>query len=163
MAIWRSMSMDGAVFIAGPCCIGRTTHGSRVAALQAGSGEIVLVAPKRVAARGTRRPRFGFLGRRVYVGLIVVLVSALGHGLTPGRMRVLRESLGIDDWNWQHIKPATLRAIARSGLIQEFAVEIPTSGEDAAGYWNGLGIFVLRRSEPVVTVCLVAHSRLGLR
>jgi hypothetical protein len=41
-------------------------------------------------------PSVRFLGRRVYVGFIVVLVSALRHGLTPERMQVLRESLGID-------------------------------------------------------------------
>ena len=41
-------------------------------------------------------PSVRFLGRRVYWGVVVVLVSAARHGLTPQRVRVLREALGID-------------------------------------------------------------------
>jgi hypothetical protein len=41
-------------------------------------------------------PSVRFLGRRVYRGLVVVLVSAMHHGLKPERVRALRESLGID-------------------------------------------------------------------
>lgn len=41
-------------------------------------------------------PSVRFLGRRVYWGVIVVLVSAAHHGITPERMRILREALGID-------------------------------------------------------------------
>ena len=37
-----------------------------------------------------------FLGRRVYAGLVVVLVSAMAHGLKPERVRRLREVLQID-------------------------------------------------------------------
>ena len=43
-----------------------------------------------------------FLGRKVYVGIVVVLVSAMNHGLKPERVRVLRESLGIDRRTLQH-------------------------------------------------------------
>jgi hypothetical protein len=41
-------------------------------------------------------PSVRFLGRRVYWGIVVVLVSAIQHGLRAERVRVLRESLGID-------------------------------------------------------------------
>jgi hypothetical protein len=41
-------------------------------------------------------PSVRFLGRRVYWGVVVVLVSAVHHGLSAQRMRVLREALGID-------------------------------------------------------------------
>lgn len=41
-------------------------------------------------------PSVRFLGRKVYWGLMVVLVSAMRHGLAPERVQVLRESLGID-------------------------------------------------------------------
>ena len=41
-------------------------------------------------------PSIRFLGRRVYWGVVVVLVSAMRHGFTPERMRVLRESLRMD-------------------------------------------------------------------
>jgi hypothetical protein len=37
-----------------------------------------------------------FLGRRVYAGLVVVLVSAMLHGLKPERVQRLREALEID-------------------------------------------------------------------
>jgi hypothetical protein len=37
-----------------------------------------------------------FLGRRVYPGFIVVVLSALRHGLSAERVRVLREQLGVD-------------------------------------------------------------------
>jgi hypothetical protein len=37
-----------------------------------------------------------FLGRRVYAGLIVVLVSAMIHGLSAERVRRIREVLEID-------------------------------------------------------------------
>ena len=41
-------------------------------------------------------PSVRFLGRRVYWGLTVVLVSAMRHGLKAERVQALRESLGID-------------------------------------------------------------------
>lgn len=52
------------------------------------------------AAEGCRRrhtpPSVRFMGRRVYAGLVVVLVSAMIHGLKPERVKVLREALEID-------------------------------------------------------------------
>jgi hypothetical protein len=41
-------------------------------------------------------PSVRFLARRVYWGVVVVLVSAMRHGLKPQRMQALRESLGLD-------------------------------------------------------------------
>ena len=45
----------------------------------------------------TRRtpPSLRFLGRKVYLGAVVVVVSAMRHGVTPTRMRKLRELLGV--------------------------------------------------------------------
>lgn len=40
-------------------------------------------------------PSLRFLGRKVYLGAVVVLVSAMRHGATPARMRKLREHLGV--------------------------------------------------------------------
>jgi len=52
------------------------------------------------AQEGCRRrhtpPSVRFLGRRVYAGLVVVMVSAMIHGLKPERVQRLREALGID-------------------------------------------------------------------
>jgi len=40
-------------------------------------------------------PSVRFLGRRVYAGVVVVLVSAMAHGLNPKRVERLRQELGI--------------------------------------------------------------------
>lgn len=52
------------------------------------------------AEEGCRRrrtpPSVRFLGRRIYVGVVVVLVSALVQGLTARRLRALRASLGLE-------------------------------------------------------------------
>ena len=40
-------------------------------------------------------PSLRFLGRRVYLGAVVVLVSAMQHGATPARMRRIRELVGV--------------------------------------------------------------------
>jgi hypothetical protein len=41
-------------------------------------------------------PSVRFLGRRVYAGFVVVLVSAMVHGLSPKRVERIRQELGID-------------------------------------------------------------------
>ncbi len=40
-------------------------------------------------------PSLRFLGRKVYLGAVLVLVSAMRHGATPARMKKLREHLGV--------------------------------------------------------------------
>ncbi len=51
------------------------------------------------AAEGCRRratpPSVRFLGRRVYLGAVVVLVTAMEAGITPRRAQRLHESLGV--------------------------------------------------------------------
>ena len=44
----------------------------------------------------TTPPSLRFLGRRVYFGVVVVLVTAMAHGVTPRRAAELRARLGID-------------------------------------------------------------------
>jgi len=41
-------------------------------------------------------PSVRFLGRKIYWGVVVVLMAAMQHGLKPARVEVLRERLGID-------------------------------------------------------------------
>jgi hypothetical protein len=41
-------------------------------------------------------PSVRFLGRKVYVGIVVVLVSAMGHGVSAKRQRRLCGQLGVD-------------------------------------------------------------------
>ena len=66
-----------------------------------------------------------FLGRRVYPGFIVVLLAALQHGLSAGRVRVLQEQLGVDrrtlerwrDWWLQQFAPGRLWRVARAHVM----------------------------------------------
>lgn len=41
-------------------------------------------------------PSVRFFGRRIYPGFVIVLVSAMTHGLKPARIRMIQERLGID-------------------------------------------------------------------
>jgi len=41
-------------------------------------------------------PSLRFLGRRVYFGVVVVVVTAMAHGVTPRRAAQLRAELGVD-------------------------------------------------------------------
>jgi hypothetical protein len=60
-------------------------------------------------------PSLRFLGRKVYLGAVVVLVSALGCGVTPTRQARLKEWVGVSrqtvlrwrQW-WQEIFPRSL-------------------------------------------------------
>lgn len=70
------------------------------------------------AREGCRRratpPSVRFLGRRVYLSAVVVLVTALGQGLTGKRRARLRNEFGLSDrtfkrWRrwWHEVFPAT--------------------------------------------------------
>lgn len=50
-------------------------------------------------------PSVRFLGRKVYWGVVVVLVTALRHGTTPARLACLREACGVSARTlarWRH-------------------------------------------------------------
>jgi len=45
-----------------------------------------------------------FMGRKVYVGVVVVLVGAMMHGISRRRVVALRSELGVDErtlWRWR--------------------------------------------------------------
>jgi len=53
---------------------------------------------EREGCRKRRTPRsVRFLGRKVYLGAVVVLVSAMRHGPSPRRVRELSELFGVDE------------------------------------------------------------------
>ena len=66
-----------------------------------------------------------FLGRRVYAGFVVVLLTALRHGLTAERVRALQEQLGVDrrtlerwrDWWLEEFASGRLWRVARARLM----------------------------------------------
>ena len=47
-------------------------------------------------------PSVRFLGRKVYIGVVVVLVSAMMYGANPRRLAKLREAMGIDVRTLEH-------------------------------------------------------------
>jgi hypothetical protein len=81
--------------------------------------------------RRTTPPSVRFLGRKVYLGAVVVLVSAMRHGITAERAAKLRELLCISRqtlarWRvwWRELFPATpFWQIARGRLVPPPAIE----------------------------------------
>jgi hypothetical protein len=75
------------------------------------------------AQEGCRRrhtpPSVRFMGRRVYAGLVVVLASAMVHGLKPERVKLLREALGIDRRTLERWRQWWLGIFVESSFWQE--------------------------------------------
>ncbi len=113
-------------------------------------------------ARCRRRatpPSVRFLGRRVYVGCVVVLLSAMLHGITPSRAARLKEFLGVSRrtlsrWRawWLTRFPATKfwkSAKARFARVVEVA-SLPASLLDAfAGSERERLVMALRLLSPL--------------
>lgn len=108
-------------------------------------------------------PSVRFLGRKVYLGAVVILVAAMRQGPTPRRVRELTKLFGVDRrtiyrwrdfWNEQFPK-TTFWKVARARLVPVFEIaDFPRSlleafvhsGEDRAG-WEDL----LRFLSPITT------------
>jgi hypothetical protein len=56
-----------------------------------------------------------FLGRRVYAGLVVVLITVMIHGLQPARVGRIRETLQIDSRTLKRWRQCWLDNFVRSG------------------------------------------------
>lgn len=77
-------------------------------------------------------PSLRFLGRKVYLGAVVVLVSAMGHGATPVRMRKLREHLGVSRrtverwrrWWRETFAESAFWRTARTALVPPVAADL---------------------------------------
>ena len=57
-----------------------------------------------------------FLGRRVYAGLVVVLITVMIHGLKPARVRRIREALQIDSRTLKRWRQWWLDSFVRSSF-----------------------------------------------
>ena len=57
----------------------------------------------------------------------------------------------VDDWNWPQIKNATQQHIEQKEYKVLYEKLIETTGEDPQDFWNGLGIFVLRKKKENIT------------
>jgi hypothetical protein len=87
------------------------------------------------------------LGRRVYVGLIVVLVAALRHGLTPERMQVLRESLGIDRRTVERWRQWWLESFVQSSFWKEARARFMPPVCDKSLPWSLCEVFDIERRD----------------
>ena len=61
-------------------------------------------------------PSVRFLGRKVYAGVVVVLVSAMMHGLKAKRVERLRQELGIDERTLKRWREWWLKDFVESGF-----------------------------------------------
>ena len=75
-------------------------------------------------------PSVRFLGRKVYFGAVVILVSAMRQGSSPRRVRELSRLFGVDKATiarWQsfcadHIPQTPFWKIARSRIVPVFEI-----------------------------------------
>ncbi len=75
-----------------------------------------------------------FLGRKVYLGAMVVLISAMQSGLTPERMKRLKELVGVSrrtvlrwrDW-WRTVFTISPFWRAHRGLAPSASTDLPAS------------------------------------
>jgi len=109
----------------------------------------------------TTPPSVRFLGRKVYLGALVVLVSALRQGATPTRVGVLHELFGVGErtlrrWRqwWQQVfAESTFWRAARGRLLPVVAArELPRGlVERFAGGGVEQACAVLRFVAPITT------------
>lgn len=75
-------------------------------------------------------PSVRFLGRKVYLGAVVVLIAAMRQGPTPRRVREISKLIGADRttiarWQvfWQeHFPQTTFWKVARARLVPVFEI-----------------------------------------
>jgi hypothetical protein len=117
------------------------------------------------AAEGCRRrttpPSVRFLGRKVYLGAVVTLVSALRQGPTPTRVRVLQDLFGVGErtlrrWRqwWQQIfAEGSFWRAARGRFMPAVAPgELPRAMAERFGAHTADGLCrLLRFLSPITT------------
>ena len=88
-----------------------------------------------------------FLGRRVYVGFVVVLVSAMAHGLKPERVRQIQEKLGIDRRTLERWRQWWLGTFVRSGFWKGAKGRFMPPVAEASLPWTLCERFTMERLE----------------
>lgn len=64
-------------------------------------------------------PSVRFLGRKVYWGVVVVLMAAMQHGIKPARVEVLQEKFGIDRRTMERWRTWWLTTFVESAFWKE--------------------------------------------
>jgi len=114
-------------------------------------------------------PSLRFLGRKVYLGAVVVLVSTLRHGATPARMRKLREHLGVSRRTVERWRTWWREAFAESAFWRvassAFMPSVETGRLPASLFERFLGneeerlVLLLRFLGPITGGASTAHAR----
>lgn len=113
-------------------------------------------------------PSLRFLGRKVYLGAVVVLIAAMRCGASPARMRRLHELVGVSRqtvsrWRkwWSEQLPATPFWRALSGTLMPpiLMADLPASLlERFAGTPEERLVLLLRALAPVSVGSLIEHA-----
>jgi hypothetical protein len=114
-------------------------------------------------------PSLRFLGRKVYLGVVVVVVSAMHHGATAARMRKLRDLLGvsrrtIERWRawWREtFAESPFWRIASAAFMPPVEVRrLPASLlERFSGGDEARVVALLRLLSPITGGAGIAHAR----
>lgn len=124
------------------------------------------------AREGCRRratpPSFRFLGRKVYLGAVVVLISALRYGASPARMRYLEERIRVNRrtvarwrrwWSEELIATPFWRAASGALMPPVEHAQLPASLlERFAGALRDRLISALRFIAPLTTESATMHA-----
>jgi len=79
----------------------------------------------------TTPPSVRFLGRKVYLGVVVIILTAMRQGLSPRGEKTLRQSLGVDrktvaewqKWWVESFQPSDFGQEARRQLFSSISVD----------------------------------------
>ena len=91
-----------------------------------------------------------FLGRKVYAGFLVVVLTALQHGLSAERVRVLQEQLGVDRRTLERWRRWWLEQFAPSGLWRVARARLIPPVDEAALPWSLWARFTGEGDEPLL-------------
>jgi hypothetical protein len=113
-------------------------------------------------------PSLRFLGRKVYLGAVVVLISALRCGVTPARMRYLEERVGVSRrtlmrwrrwWHEQFVATLFWRAAAAKLMPPVEQAQLPASLlERFAGTGRDRLVSLLHFIAPLTTESATEHA-----
>jgi hypothetical protein len=97
-------------------------------------------------------PSVRFLGRKVYWGVAVVLMSAMQHGIKPARVEVLRERLGIDRRTLERWRTWWLVTFAQSKFWKEVRARFMPVPCQQTLPWSLCGTFRITRLDRLLNL-----------
>lgn len=92
-------------------------------------------------------PSVRFLGRKVYWGVVVVLMAAMQHGIKPARVEVLRERLGIDRLTLERWRTWWLTTFVESAFWKEMRARFMPIPSAKTLPWSLCEVFAIQRRD----------------